>query len=193
MTPEETITIYSRYSFILLIILKMSLKSEKSKLEENKMKYGICRLAAAVTLMLTTAIISFAQSSQQDWSSVKNLTPGTKVIVATKNRETVKGSITNATDSALNLSNDGNSITLNQGEISEIYLAKKSSLIKRAFLGAGIGAAVGFGIGGIYSLATQGDGLAAAGGLIYGLPIGAAVGAATGGKTRKGKLIYKSN
>lgn len=157
------------------------------------MKNRMCGLVVTITLMLTATIVSLAQSSQQDWSNVKNLSPGTKLIVETKNRETIKGDITGVSNSALSLSNNGNSITLNQGEISEIHLAKKSSLIKRAFIGAGIGAAVGFGIGGIYSLATRGDGLAAAGGLIYGLPIGAVVGAATSGKVRKGKLIYKSN
>jgi hypothetical protein len=95
-------------------------------------------------------------------------------------------------NSALNLSNNGNSIALNQDEISEVHLGKKSSRIKRAFIGVGIGAAVGFGVGGLYSIATKGDGLAAAGGLILGLPIGAGIGAATSGKVRRGKLIYKS-
>ena len=157
------------------------------------MKIRISNLLITITLILTTTFVSSAQSSQQNWTSIKNLTSGTNLIVETKNRETIRGTVNSVTDSALNLSSSGNITTLNQNEIAKVYLTKKGSRIKGAFLGAGIGAAVGFGIGGIYSLATRGNGLAAAAGLIYGLPVGAVVGAATSGKVRKGKLIYKSN
>ncbi|MGI8642443.1 MAG: hypothetical protein ACR2MG_21140 [Pyrinomonadaceae bacterium] len=194
MTLEETVIIRRHHKFILGYRLEDVIHILRlSKLKENKMKIRIFRLLAAMVLMLTATFVSLAQSSPQDWSSVKNLTPGTNLIIETKNRETIRGNVNSATDSALNLSSGGNIITVNQNDISEIYLTKKSFRIKRAFIGAGIGAAVGFGIGGIYSLITRGDGLAAAAGLIYGLPIGAVVGAATNGKVRKGKLIYKSN
>ena len=157
------------------------------------MKIRISSLLMTTVLILTATFVSSAQSSQQNWDSIKNLTIGTNLIVETKNRETIRGTVSGVMDSALNLSNNGNITTLNENEIAKIYLTKKRSRIKGAFLGAGIGAVAGFAIGGIYSLATKGDGLAAAGGLIYGLPIGAVVGAATSGKIRKGKLIYKSN
>ncbi len=67
------------------------------------MKIRICRLLITTILILTATFVASAQSSQQDWSSVKNLTLGTSLIVETKNRETIRGIVNSATDLALTL------------------------------------------------------------------------------------------
>jgi hypothetical protein len=41
-----------------------------------------------------------------------------------------------------------------------------------------------------YTVAAKADPLTAAGGVLYGVPAGAIIGAATGGKKRRGELIY---
>jgi len=62
--------------------------------------------------------------------------------------------------------------------------------VKRGVIGALAGAGAGLLIGAATVAATKGDGLIAAGGFLYGIPIGAAIGVATAGGTKKGELVY---
>jgi len=157
------------------------------------MKTKISALLFSFAVMLSMSSLAAAQTSNQDWSSVQALKLKTNLIVETKTGATVKGKVSGVTPTTLSLSSGGSTIALERDDVSKVYRAKKSSRLKRALIGAGIGAAVGFGIGGVYALITKGNGLAAAAGLLYGLPTGAVFGAATGGKNRRGKLIYESN
>jgi len=147
----------------------------------------------AFAVMLAVSSVAAAQTSNQDWGNVQAVKLKTNLIVETKTGATVKGKVSGATPTTLNLSSGGKTIALERDEVSKVYRAKKSSRLKRALIGAAIGAGVGFGIGGVYALTTKGNGLAAAAGFIYGLPIGAVIGAVSGGKNRKGELIYQSN
>ncbi|MDQ3373105.1 MAG: hypothetical protein M3521_04355 [Acidobacteriota bacterium] len=157
------------------------------------MKTKILASLFSFAVMLTMSSLAAAQTSNQDWSSVQALKLKTNLIVETKTGATVKGKVSGVTPTTLSLLSGGSTIALERDDVAKVYRAKKSSRLKRAFIGAGIGAAVGFGIGGVYALITKGNGLAAAAGFIYGLPTGAVFGAATGGKNRKGNLIYESN
>jgi len=157
------------------------------------MKTKILASLFAFAVMLATSSPASAQTSNQDWRDVQAVKPRTNLIVETKTGATVKGKLSSVTSTILNLSSGGKPIAIEQNDIARIYRAKKSSLLKRALIGAAIGAGVGFGIGGVYALITKGSGLIASAGLIYGLPTGAFIGAASGGKNRKGNLIYESN
>ncbi len=157
------------------------------------MKTKILASLFAFTVMWAMSSLATAQTSNQDWSSVQALKLKTKLIVETKTGATVKGKVSGITPATLSLSSGGGTIALERDNVAKVYQTRKSSRLKRALIGAGIGAAVGFGIGGVYALISKGNGLAAAAGLFYGLPTGAVFGAATGGKNRKGKLIYHSN
>lgn len=145
------------------------------------------------TIILVMSPLASAQTPNQNWSSLQAVKLKTSVIVETKSGTTVKGKLSSVTPTTLNLSSGGKTLVLEQNDVSKVYRAKKSFRLKRILIGAGIGAAVGFGIGGVYALITKGNGLAAAAGLIYGLPTGAVIGAASSGKNGRGKLIYESN
>lgn len=147
-------------------------------------------LACLTAIMLT--LDASAQSAANDWGRVEAIDAKTKLIAETKAGQTIKGNLMSVTPTALNLSRDGRSIVLLRQDVARVYRTKKGSRIKSALIGAGIGIAVGIGIGVAYVYATKGDPLIAAGGLLYGLPIGAAIGGLTGGKTKKGLLIYES-
>lgn len=149
-------------------------------------------LLAFAAFILIAAPSASAQTAQQTWANVEAVRIKSALIVETKTGEVAKGKVTSVTAATLNLSSGGRAVALERDGIARVYRAKKGSRIKRALIGAGIGAGVGFGIGGIYSVVNKENGLAAAGGLLYGLPIGAVVGAATGGKTRKGVLLYEA-
>jgi len=149
-------------------------------------------LFAFVAIALIAASSASAQTAQKPWENVEAVKIKSALIVETKVGATVKGKVTSVTATTLNLSNGGKAIALERDDIARVYRTVKGSRIKRAFIGAGIGAGVGFGIGGVYSVVNKQNGLAAAAGILYGLPIGAVVGAATGGKSRKGALLYEA-
>lgn len=158
------------------------------------MKAKLNSLLVIIMLTLTTAFTCPAQTVPDDWNGLKNLPDGTPLIVETQSGETIRASVSSVTDAVLHLASRGGAVSLDKTEVSEIFLTRKSSRIKRALFGAGIGAAVGLAATGIYMRANRNaDPLTGAAGLLYGLPAGAVIGAATGGKARKGRRIYKSN
>lgn len=129
--------------------------------------------------------------SAQDWSAVQGLKPGSRVYVTTKAGSELKGKIGSVTDSIAQIRVDGRLVPLNKDEILTIHLSRRGSIVKRALIGAAAGAGIGTAVGVGVVAATKSDGLAAAGGFLYGIPLGAAVGAVTTGN-RRGKLIYSS-
>lgn len=157
------------------------------------MKIKAFALFFVLAITLITSLTTMAQTSIQDWKTIENIGRKTNLIVETKTGATVKGKISSVTSTALNLSSRGKTIVLERSEIARVYRTKKSSRLKGILIGAGIGAGIGFGLGGVYAIATKTNGLAAAGGFLYGLPVGAVIGGLTGGKSRKGILIYESN
>ncbi len=76
--------------------------------------------------------------------------------------------------------------------IAAVYLGRRGSIAKRVIIGALAGAGAGVLVGVVYTLATKTNGLAAAAGFLYGIPAGAIIGGVSGGRTKKGSLIYES-
>jgi len=136
-------------------------------------------------LALTVSPIVSAQDNLQDWSTVQAITTGTELIIETKTPETIKGKLSNVTDTTLNLSRDGTNIALDQKQIHRIYLVDKRSRTRSALLGAAKGAYIGARTarGGRFSH------WAAPKKYLLG---GAVVGAVMEGRNRKGQLIYES-
>jgi len=143
-------------------------------------------------VLLIAASSASAQTATETWANVEAVKIKSALIVETKTGAIAKGKVISVTPTTLNLSTGGRAVALERDGIAKVYRAVKGSRIKRALIGAGIGAGVGFGVGGVYSTIAKENGLAAAAGFIYGLPIGAVVGAATGGKSRKGVLLYEA-
>lgn len=129
--------------------------------------------------------------SAQDWSAVQGLKPGTRVYVTTKAGTELKGKIDSVTDSNAQLRINGRIVPFNKDAILTIHLTRRGSIVRRALIGAAAGAGIGAAVGVGVVAATKSDGLAAAGGFLYGIPIGAVIGAATT-RHKRGRLIYSS-
>ena len=149
------------------------------------MKIRATRLSLALMLALIVSPIVSAQDRLQDWSTVQAITPGTEMIIETKTPETIKGKLSNVTDTTLNLSSDGKSIALDQKQIHRIYLVDKRSRTRSALRGAAKGAYIGARMsrGRSYSYPETPK--------TY-LLGGAVVGAVMEGRNREGQLIYES-
>jgi hypothetical protein len=149
------------------------------------MKIRATRLSFALMLALTVSPIVSAQDSLQDWGVVQALTAGTELIIETKTPETIKGKLSNVTDTTLNLSRDGKSVALDQQQIHRVYLVDKRSRTRSALRGAAKGALIGARMsrGRSYSyLETPKTYLLG----------GSVVGAVIESRNRKGQLIYES-
>ena len=146
-----------------------------------------------ISRVILAAIFFFAPAPvlTQDWSAVQSLEPGTRVYVTTKSGSEIKAKISAVSDSSAELRANGGSITIRKDEILTIHLTRRGSIVKRALIGAAAGAGIGAAVGAGVVAATKSDGLAAAGGFLYGIPIGAVIGAATTGHKR-GRLIFSA-
>jgi hypothetical protein len=126
--------------------------------------------------------------AQSDWASVRDLKSGTRVVIVERTGAETKARVSRADDTTVFLDKGR---TIARDSIARVYLTKRGSILKSALIGAAAGAGIGTAIGVGVTVATKGDGLAAAGGFLVGIPVGAAVGAATVGRKR-GRLIYES-
>ena len=131
-----------------------------------------------------------AQSSDDRWRALNDLKPGTRIVVDQDGGRSVKAKFASSIDQKLALMVKGKRIEIDRSTILAVYLGRKSSKVKRGLIGALAGAGAGMLIGAATVAATKGDGLIAAGGFLYGIPIGAAIGVATAGGTKKGELLY---
>lgn len=128
-----------------------------------------------------------------NWANVETLSLRTRVVVESRDGNVITGRILSVTPDAITVTRDSRQSVLARDNVEMVHLGRRGSIFKRAFLGAGVGALIGLGAGTAATLITgQGKGLLAAQGLLYGIPAGAVVGAATGGKIKRGRLIYRA-
>ena len=132
-----------------------------------------------ITAILIGIFVFSMGVAAQDWAAVEGLKPGTRVYIVEKNGRDVKGKIVSVSGASLELFSDSRRIQIVRDEISTIHLTRRGSLWRRALIGAAAGAGIGVAVGVAVTVVTKSDGLAAAGGFLYGIPVGAAVGAAT--------------
>ena len=145
------------------------------------------------SLLLSVALLFIvAPICGQNWSAVTRLKPGTRIYLVTRNGDEMKGKVVSVSDRAVDLRVNRRNLSVVKDNILTIHLARRDSPLKRALIGAAAGAGIGVVMGVGVTAATKSDGLAAAAGFLYGIPVGAVVGAATAGHKR-GKLIHSSN
>lgn len=132
-----------------------------------------------------------AQQPVGNWSNVESLKTRTRIVVETRDGTTYTGKIAASTPDSVTLVSGGRQAAIARDNVESVHLGRRGSIFKRAFVGAGVGALIGLGAGAAATLITgEGKGLLAAQGLLYGIPAGAVIGAATGGKIKRGRLIY---
>lgn len=143
--------------------------------------------AIFVSIFAMLFIVSgcFAQS---DWAAVRELKPGTRVVIVERTGAETKARVNRVDDASVFLDKGR---TIARDSIARVYLTKRGSIVKRALIGAAAGAGIGTAVGVGVTAATKTNGLAAAAGFLIGVPVGAAVGAATTGR-KIGRLIYES-
>jgi len=149
------------------------------------------QLILILCLFFAAASASLAQSTVNDWNSLEALNIGANVFVATKSGRELKGKLLKTSATGIEVKNGSAPVTISRDDIQSVHRSRRGSMLKRTLIGAAAGAGIGFGVGGIVAVATKTNGLAAAGGFLYGIPIGAAIGAATTGRKRS-ELIYRA-
>lgn len=133
-----------------------------------------------------------AQTADGDWSRVENLRPNTSVFIQTKDGRELKAKISRAEPSSLAVRVDGRSTVIHRDSVEAIYGTRRGSRLKSALKGGLIGGLVGVGVLTIYTLAAKADPLTAAAGIEFGVPLGAVIGAVSGGKKKRGELLYRA-
>lgn len=153
------------------------------------------------TVVLLLVFVSITQAQTSVWDSLgSNL--NNEIAVKAKNKKTVFGILTNQDSDTIKVrTSDKKNVTevsFNREEVEKIWQAKLSESSRNTLLGAGIGAAVGAGIGLVALSTVDRDN----GGGAYGaaVPIYAVVGAVIGGTAgffirksgnKKERLIYR--
>ncbi len=144
----------------------------------------------AFLLGLLFSAAGFGQSSEARWNSLTSLNDGARLVVDVDGQGALSVKFLGIDDRALIVKRAGKRVELPRNEIAAIHLGKRSSRIKRGLIGALAGAGAGVVIGVVAITAAKADPLTAAGAFMIGIPVGAGIGLATGGKIRKGDLIY---
>lgn len=173
----------------------------------NKMLASLLILAFALTIAQGQTFTDTSQPSIHDWQGLRNLKPGTKLLVETKQGRVIQAKFADVAGSKLSLSYGFSILSLEQSDIQRAYLQKgRFSRKKAAIIGALLGAVAGFTIGakiGVGVDANQRTGppfedalTAGQATAVYpalgGAAAGYGIGHLLGGK-HKGKLIYRSN
>ena len=143
------------------------------------------RLFALTLALLFTLSTSAPASAQRlrpnaDWSSVQTLSAGDKVRVSIKDGERLKGRFESATDTDINFTHEGRTVTLRRDTISRVEVGRRNRL-RGALVGAGIGGGAGLGTGfALVGASDHFDMTTIPTGTVIGAGIGAGIGAAVG-------------
>jgi hypothetical protein len=170
--------------------------------KENLMCVGRKRFRASLVLVASLFLSSstLAQVRTEpthDWSGLKTLSSGSKLVIKLKNGKSVEGNLSGVSDTALSLSVSSKPMDFSREDVLSVYQVSAKSAKKATLTGLGVGAAAGAGIG-----AAGGDSgdhpvfvskaQLAAGLSILGAGAGALAGYFIGRSGRKRVLIYEA-
>ena len=154
-------------------------------------------ISLALVASLLLPIVSQAQgtaASTHDWSALKSITSGDKLVTKLKNGKSVEGKLTGVSDTTLSLTVKDKSLDLNRDDILSVYEVRGKSATKATLIGLAVGAGAGAAIG---AAGSNNDAFvrqsAVAGVLgVIGGGVGAIVGFAIGKSGHKRVLIYEA-
>ena len=146
------------------------------------MRNGLFALTLALlfTLAPSAPALAATPTPAADWSAVRTLPAGEKVRVSTKDGDRLKGRFDSATETDINFTHEGRTVTLRRDSIKRVEVGSKNRL-HGALFGAGVGGGAGAGAG--TYLLSRTDHLTMSAiptGLVLGAVGGAALGAALG-------------
>ncbi len=106
-------------------------------------------IVLVASLLLSSATLSAQNTATttSDWSVLKSVTSGSKLVVKLKTGKTVEGKLSNVSDLSLSLSVKGAPVDLKRDDLLSVYQVKKKSATKATLIGLGVGAGGGAAIG----------------------------------------------
>lgn len=156
--------------------------------------FRISLVLIASLLLSSSTLAQVRTEPTRDWSGLRTLSSGSKLVIKLKNGKSVEGKLSGVSDTALSLSVSGKPMDLSREDVLSVYQISAKSAKKATLIGLGVGAGAGAAIG-----AAGGDGrdsffvsrLQLAAGLsILGAGVGALAGYVIGKSGRKRVLIY---
>jgi hypothetical protein len=173
----------------------------------KKVLASLLILAFALTIAQGQTNTDASQPSIHDWQGLRNLKPGTKLFVQTKQGKEIEAKFVDVAGSKLSLSYGFSILSLEQPDIQRVYAQKgRSSRKKVGIIGAVFGGIAGLVIGAKISAGIDArerekgppfqDALTTGGAtaiysMLGGAALGYGIGHVLGGK-RNGKLLYES-
>ena len=152
-------------------------------------------IGLVATLLLSTITVA-AQGQMNDWSRVAALAAGSNLQVKLKNGQTIKGTLSSVSDTALSLTVKNAPVEIKREEVQTVHeVVKKGRGGKGALIGSAVGAGAGAGLG--VAADSNDEGLElrnsiTAGMAVLGAGVGALAGYFIGRSGSKRVLIYEA-
>jgi hypothetical protein len=161
------------------------------------MKRKILPLLLVVFLLSGHTSWTFAQQTATggDWSAVQRIGTDEKLVVKRKDGKELKGRMIEATETTLRIDRDGKPFDIPRADVRRVQvISGKAEKGKWALIGAGIGGAVGTGIGASKYRSDRDDyGIYVYMGALIGVGAGAVGGLLFGQSKRDRDLVYSVN
>ena len=160
------------------------------------MTHRLVALGLALAFALAQAPAAAAQQSRaralDDWSALRTLSRGQKIVVRTKDGDRLTGRFDSASDLLLNYEEDnGRKVSLTRESVKLVQLNRGKSRLNGALLGAAIGGGGGLTLGGWAYAQDDFNASIIAAPALLGAGIGAGIGAALG-KGNKNETVYEA-
>jgi hypothetical protein len=104
-------------------------------------------LTRAAMLLTILSLAAAAQTSASKWDTLKMLTPGTEVRVASADAKPIQGTLESVTDSDLVLRQAGGPKSFGRTQILSVSVRGKDHRLRNALIGLGAGTAAGLAVG----------------------------------------------
>ena len=161
----------------------------------GRKRFRISLVLIASLLLSSSTMAQVRTEPTRDWSGLRTLSSGSKLVIKLKNGKSVEGKLSGVSDTALSLSVSGKPMDLSREDVLNVYQISAKSAKKATLIGLGVGAAAGAAIG-----AAGGDSdnffvsksQLAAGLSVLGAGAGALAGYVIGRSGRKRVLIYEA-
>jgi hypothetical protein len=160
---------------------------------QPRLPLALALLFALAPGLHVSAQTSRAEPAGRDWSAVRALASGEKLVVRTKDGDRVAGRFVSADDSVLVVRHDETNLSLARDNVRLVQLNRGKSRLKGALFGTAIGGGAGFAAGGIIYFPYRDDiaGVTVPAFTGLGAAIGAGIGAALA-KGTKNVTVYEA-
>jgi hypothetical protein len=162
----------------------------------GRKRFSISLVLVASLLLSSVTLAQNTTVPNSDWSALKTVMAGSKLVVKLKNGKSVEGKLSDVSDTSLSLSVGGKPVDLNREDVKSVYEISKKSAKKATLIGLGVGAGAGALVGAVGDAKDEGfeklDRAVTAGLSVLGAGAGALAGYLIGRGGRKRVLIYEA-